>query len=89
MKPSRDSIVTLLVFLVWVVICTAAGYWLVFRLGRGTPIMLAGGVATVLTCIIRKRNLASLGWGWGSWRYQWLSYLLPLLIVLLASIRAQ
>ena len=84
MKPSRDSIITLLVFLVLVVICTAAGYWLVFRLGRATPIMLAVGVATVLTCLIRKRDLASLGWGWGSWRYQWLSYLLPFIIALLA-----
>jgi hypothetical protein len=76
--------VTLLVFLVLVVICTAAGYWLVFRLGRATPIMLAVGVTTVLTCVIRKRELASLGWGWGSWRYQWLSYGLPLFIALLA-----
>jgi len=84
LKPSRDSIITLLVFLVLVVICTAAGYWLVFRLGRATPIMLAVGVATVLTCLIRKRDLASLGWGWGSWRYQWLSYLLPFIIALLA-----
>jgi len=84
LKPSRNTIITLLVFLVLLVICTAAGYWLIFRLGRATPIMLAVGVATILTCVIRKKDLASLGWGWGSWRYQWLSYLLPLAIALLA-----
>ena len=84
MKIPRDSIITLLVFLVLLIVCTAAGYWLIFRLGRATPIMLAVGVATILTCLIRKKKLASLGWGWGSWRYQWLSYLLPLTIALLA-----
>ena len=83
-RQNRDSIITLLVFLVLLVICTAAGYWLIFRLGRATPIMLAVGVATILTCLIRKKELASLGWGWGSWRYQWLSYGLPLAIALLA-----
>lgn len=57
---------------------------MIFRVGRATPIMLAVGVATVLTCLIRKRSLATLGWGWGSWTYQWLSYLLPLIIALIA-----
>jgi membrane protease YdiL (CAAX protease family) len=60
--------------------CTAVGYWLIFRLGRATPIMMAVGVATILTCLVRKRKLASLGWHWGAWKYQWVSYLLPLLI---------
>ena len=46
--------------------------------------MLSVGVATILTCLIRKRNLASLGWTWGSWKYQWVSYLLPLVIVFVA-----
>jgi membrane protease YdiL (CAAX protease family) len=46
--------------------------------------MLAVGVATILTCVIRKRSLAALGWGWGSWKYQWLSYLLPLAIAIVA-----
>lgn len=86
MKPSRNSIITLLVFLVLLIACTTAGYWLIFRLGRATPIMLAVGVATILTCLIRKKKLASLGWGWGDWHYQWLSYLLPLTIALLASL---
>lgn len=84
MKAPRNSIITLLVFLLLLIACTAVGYWLIFRLGRATPIMLAVGVATILTCLIRNRKLASLGWGWGSWRYQWLSYLVPLTIALVA-----
>lgn len=73
-----------MVFFVLLFVCTAVGYWLIFRVGRATPIMLAVGVATILTCLIRKRSLAALGWGWGSWKYQWLSYLLPLAIALVA-----
>jgi membrane protease YdiL (CAAX protease family) len=46
--------------------------------------MLAVGVATILTCLIRKRSLANLGWTWGSWKYQWMSYLLPLVILFVA-----
>lgn len=64
MTIRSNSLVTLLVFLVLLSVCTAVGYWLIFRLGRATPIMLAVGIATILTCLIRKRKLATLGWGW-------------------------
>lgn len=84
MRISRESVINLSVFLVLLIACTAAGYWLLFRLGRATPVMLSVGVATILTCLIRKKSLATLGWGWGSWNYQWLSYLLPLLIAFVA-----
>ena len=84
MKIPRDSAISLIVFFILLITCTAVGYWLIFRLGRATPIMLAVGVATILTCLIRKRDLATLGWGWGDWRYQWMSYLLPLGILLVS-----
>ena len=84
MKISRDSAISLTVFFVLLFVCTAAGYWLIFRVGRATPLMLAVGVATLLTCLIRRRNLATLGWSWGSWKYQWLSYVLPLAIAVVA-----
>ncbi len=84
MKVSRDSAISLIVFFVLLFACSAIGYWLIFRLGRATPIMLAVGVATILTCLIRKRSLSTLGWGWGSWKYQWISYLLPLVIAFVA-----
>jgi membrane protease YdiL (CAAX protease family) len=84
LKISRDSAISLMVFFVLLIGCSLIGYWLIFRVGRATPIMLAVGVATILTCLIRKRDLATLGWGWGAWKYQWMSYLLPLLIALVA-----
>jgi len=84
LRISRDSIITLVVFFVLLIACTALGYWLLFRLGRATPVMLSVGVATILTCLLRKKDLATLGWGGWNWKYQWWSYLLPLAIATLA-----
>lgn len=86
MKIPRDSALAIVTFFVFLIVCTAVGYWLIFRLGRATPVMLAVGVATVLTCLFTRRDLAALGWGWGSWKYQWISYLLPLLIAMVAYV---
>tara|TARA_B100001146_G_C16134105_1_gene413740 strand:- start:86 stop:844 length:759 start_codon:yes stop_codon:yes gene_type:complete len=44
---------------------------------RATPLMMSVGLATIVTCVIRKRSLASLGWQWGEWKFQWMSYLIP------------
>lgn len=49
MTIRSNSMITLPVFLVLLFVCTAVGYWLIFRLGRATPIMLAVGAATILT----------------------------------------
>lgn len=86
MRVSRDSALNLTVFFVLLTGCTLLGYWLLFRLGRATPVMLSVGVATILTCVLRKKPLSTLGWGWGNWRYQWWSYLLPLLIAFTAYV---
>lgn len=58
--------------------------WLIFRLGSATPLMLSVGLAAIVTCLATRTPLASLGWHWGSWGTQWLSYLLPLGYALLA-----
>lgn len=84
MKISRDTILTLTTFFSLVIAFYVLGYWLIFRTGQATPLMLSVGVATIITCIIRKRSLASLGWQWGNWKYQWMSYLIPFTIALLA-----
>lgn len=86
MKIPRDSALAIAAYIVFLIACTAVGYWLIFRLGRATPVMLAVGVATVLTCIVTRRDLAALGWAWGSWKYQWVSYLLPLVIAMVAYV---
>ncbi len=84
MKITKDSVLTLSTFFSLVILFYVLGYWLIFRMGQATPLMLSVGIATVVTCLIRKRSLASLGWRWGEWKYQWMSYLIPFTIALLA-----
>jgi len=40
-------------------------------------LMWCPGIAAILTCLIRRRPLASLGWKW-KWRYQAACYLIPI-----------
>lgn len=70
--------VTIGVFIALTVSLYAVGMWLVYRLGSATPLMLSVGAAAVLTCLVTNRGLRTLGWSWGNWHDQWLSYLLPL-----------
>lgn len=84
MHISRSSLITLSIFLLLTAAFYILGYWLIFRVGKATPLMLSVGVAAILTCLTRKRNLSTLGWGWGNWKYASMSYLIPLAIVALA-----
>ena len=77
MKISRDTALTLFTFFSFVIAFYILGYWLIFRMERATPLMMSVGLATIVTCVIRKRSLASLGWQWGEWKSQWMSYLIP------------
>ena len=79
MKNSKDTILTLATFLILVVAFYLLGYWLIYRMGQATPLMLSVGAATLVTCLLRKRNLSSLGWQWGEWKRQRTCYLLPLI----------
>ena len=84
MKPSKDSLITLTLFFTLTILLYLLGYWLIYRMAKATPLMLSVGVAAVLTCLIRKRSLSTLGWGWGSWKYAWMSYLIPLVMIAVA-----
>jgi membrane protease YdiL (CAAX protease family) len=86
MKISKNSIITLSLFLVLTILFYFMGYWLIYRMGKATPLMLSVGVAAILTCLIRKRSLSTLGWGWGNWKYAWMSYLIPLVLIMIAYI---
>lgn len=81
MDRARDSAITLALFLALLVGFSAGGYWLIFRLESATPLMLSVGFAAVVTCLVRGRSLDALGWGWGAWRYAWLGYALPLVMI--------
>ncbi|NVJ49456.1 MAG: CPBP family intramembrane metalloprotease [Gammaproteobacteria bacterium] len=84
MKNNKESYITLLTFFIAVIACYILGYWLIYRLGQATPLMLSVGVATLLTCWIRKRKLSSLGWQWGDWKQQRTNYLIPFCIAFVA-----
>mgnify|MGYP003627275045 FL=1 len=84
MKISKDTILTLATFLILVVAFYLVGYWLIYRMGQATPLMLSVGAATLVTCLLRKRKLSSLGWQWGEWKHHRAGYLLPLVIALIS-----
>ncbi|MCC3860080.1 CPBP family intramembrane glutamic endopeptidase [Pseudemcibacter aquimaris] len=81
MAFKKDTTITLGLFIVLTTIFYVIGYWLIFRLGKATPLMLSVGVAAITTCWIRKIPIASLGWSWGPWKYQYQSYFIPLLAI--------
>lgn len=74
------------VFLLLVICLYPLGIWLLLRFQRATPLMLMVGVATIAACLICGRDLASLGWHWGKWRYQFHSYLTPFTYAALAYV---
>jgi membrane protease YdiL (CAAX protease family) len=77
-KSPLSPIITIGAFLGLTVALYTVGYWLIFRLGSATPLMLSVGLAAILTCLITGTSLQSLGWHWGAWKIHALSYFLPL-----------
>lgn len=60
------------------------GLWLLVKLQSASSLMFTVGLAAIGACLICRRSLGSLGWG--SWKYQWLSYLIPLAYSLIAYV---
>jgi len=57
--------------------------------GRGVYIaglMWSPGVAAILTCLLTRTPLASLGWKWGAWKWQWAAYFIPIAYALAAYV---
>jgi len=42
-------------------------------------LMWCPGVSALVTRLIFQKSLRGVGWRWGQWKYQWASYLIPLL----------
>ncbi|WP_028876673.1 CPBP family intramembrane glutamic endopeptidase [Teredinibacter turnerae] len=84
MEYKTRTIITLLTFTGFLVAFYLLGYWLIFRTGQATPLMLSVGLATLATCLVRRISIGSLGWHWGEWKAQWQSYFTPFAIILAA-----
>jgi len=83
-RTAKGPMLVISVFLALTMIFYFAGAWLIFRLSSATPLMLSVGLAAVVTCLVTRKELRTLGWRWGSWKIQWLNYFLPLFYAALA-----
>lgn len=79
----------ILLFLVIAFVLSTIFYLLIVVTGKPSPLYVTGlmwcpGLGAVLTCILLRRKLTSLGWGWRP-GYQLVGYLIPLIYCLIAS----
>jgi len=77
----KNARINVLVFCLLTIALYFIGYWLIYRLEKATPLMLSVGVAALLTCYVRNIKISTLGWGWGEWKYQKMSFLIPLAFI--------
>lgn len=78
-QMTADSRRTLAVFFAALVIfCGFFDFMAVHYKGGTYNIMWSVTIATLLAFWITKRDLRTLGWGWGPWRYEWMAFLIPL-----------
>jgi len=89
---SRSSSSAIVLFLLLTLLLSSLFYALIIGAGhmgaaRGlytAGLMWCPGIAALLSCRLRGESPARLGWGWGRWRWQVLSYLIPLAYALIA-----
>jgi membrane protease YdiL (CAAX protease family) len=68
-----------LLFVVLLALVSTPFYYMAVHYHGGTYNLMWGvTVATLITCAILKRDLRTLGWSWGPWRYEWAALLIPL-----------
>ena len=73
-------------FLLTTLLISSVFYFLIIKpghMGGGWGAYVAGlmwspGLAALLTCKLLRRDLDSIGWGWGKTRYEVIGYLIPL-----------
>jgi membrane protease YdiL (CAAX protease family) len=84
-QMQRDARTGILTYLACTFALSSIFYTLIIRAGHlaaGGGLYVLGlmwcpGVSAMLTCLILRRPLSSLGWRW-KWRYQWMSYVIPI-----------
>jgi len=90
--PTHSRFRPLVLYLLLVFAISSIGYALVIVSGHVAganglyvrQLMWSPAIAAILTMAICRRPLAQLGWRWGSWRWQILAWLVPLLYAAIA-----
>jgi len=77
----KNARINVLIFCLLTIALYFIGYWLIYRLEKATPLMLSVGAAALLTCYLRNIKISTLGWSWGEWKYQKMSFLIPLAFI--------
>ena len=93
-NSNNQSRKAILIFLLILFALSSVFYFLIIhtgKLGSGfgmyvTGLMWCPGLAALITCIILKRKIADLGWQWGKTKYQFGSYMVPILYALISYI---
>jgi uncharacterized protein len=83
---SRNLLRTMGLFLILTVVFSSIFYAFIIatgHVGGGNGVyelglMWSPALAALLTCRLKGLSLQSLGWSWGTWRWQWLAFAIPL-----------
>lgn len=86
--PSRGKQISLFLLLTFTFSCLP--YYLILHSGHlrvgngmgGALIMWCPGLAAIVTCVLMRIDVATLGWNWGATRYQVWSYVIPIFYAL-------
>ena len=85
-QVSADVKKGIAIFLVLAFALSSIFYVLIISTGKVaaqyvTGLMWCPALATFLTCLLLRRSMAGLGWKWGETRYQFLSYVIPIVFL--------
>jgi len=80
------TILGIVLYLLLLSALTGPLYWTIIKartmaVGGGLfvlGLMLSPALASILTRLIMQRTLRGVGWRWRPWKYQWLSYAIPI-----------
>ncbi|HUJ28686.1 MAG TPA: CPBP family intramembrane glutamic endopeptidase [Myxococcales bacterium] len=73
---SRRALI--LFFALVALICGAFDFFAIHYRTGSFKVMWGVGISALLTLWLLKRDVRSLGWGFGEWRWQWLAFALPM-----------
>lgn len=86
MPPQRLAVKEIITFLILTLTFSLLFYPQIIRTGIGTAgglpalaLVWCPGAAAIVTRFLYQKNLRGMGWGWGKTRYEFYSYIIPIL----------